>query len=240
MEMKICTLYPGRLDTYSDSGNLLCLRYRLAQRGIGCSVTAVEAVESTDFSQFDLVFIGSGREPDESLVADFISTKADSLRSAVENGLCVLAIAGGMELLGESYTYPDGKVLSMAGILDLRTVAEAQPIVGNCSFLCGDTGAETVAFENHLGRMYPGDSCRPLGTVVHGKGNNGSDGTEGIRYKNIFGSYGHGPLLPRNPELCDLLIRTALERRCGSMELSALDDSAENAARDHMLSRLKV
>lgn len=81
---------------------------------------------------------------------------------------------------------------------------------------------------------------RPLGTVLRGHGNNGEDGTEGVRYKNVYGTYSHGPLLPKNPALCDEILRGALCRKYGAAELAPLDDSAEEAARQVMLTRLHI
>ena len=74
--------------------------------------------------------------------------------------------------------------------------------------------------------------------MLSGFGNNGEDGTEGARYKNVFGTYSHGPLLPKNPALCDTILLTALVRKYGAAELSPLDDEAELAAHDAMAARL--
>ena len=113
-------------------------------------------------------------------------------------------------------------------------------MVGDFCFRLDDIdGGETVVgFENHSGKTYLGDSVRPLGTVLSGNGNNGEDGTEGARYKNVFASYSHGPLLPKNPKLCDLILKTALERKYADVSLSALDDEFENRAFDYMKNRL--
>ena len=69
--------------------------------------------------------------------------------------------------------------------------------------------------------------------------NNGEDGLEGAHYKNVFGTYSHGPLLPKNPDFADLLIKTALERKYGRAELGPLDDTLERAAHDEMCRRLE-
>ena len=90
------------------------------------------------------------------------------------------------------------------------------------------------------GRTRLGASLTPLGTVLRGHGNHGEDGTEGVRYKNVFGTYSHGPLLPKNPALCDEILRGALCRKYGAAELAPLDDAAEESARQVMLSRLHI
>ena len=67
----------------------------------------------------------------------------------------------------------------------------------------------------------------PLGRVIRGHGNNGSDGHEGVLAGNVIGTYLHGPLLPKNSWFADWLIATAL----GIKEpLPPLDDALEDAA----------
>ena len=87
-----------------------------------------------------------------------------------------------------------------------------------------------LGFENHSGRSFLGPDASPLGKVINGFGNNGEDKTEGVRYKNVFGTYSHGPVLPKNPELCDFILKTALEHKYGKCQLSSLDDDAEQRA----------
>ena len=69
-----------------------------------------------------------------------------------------------------------------------------------------------IGFENHSGRTYLGPGARPLGRVLAGHGNNGEDGGEGAVYRNAFGCYMHGSLLPKNPFFADHLIGLALRR----------------------------
>lgn len=90
----------------------------------------------------------------------------------------------------------------------------------------GSRSLTLVGFENHGGRTYLGPDAQPLAKVRSGFGNNGKDGTEGARYRNAFGTYLHGSLLPKNPAFADMLIALAL----GETELAPLDDALENAA----------
>ena len=95
-----------------------------------------------------------------------------------------------------------------------------------------------VGFENHSGRTRLGPGAKPLGRVLRGFGNNGEDGFEGARYKNVFGTYSHGPVLPKNPEFCDGILKTALLRRWGSAELAPLPDLSEREAHDSVLAKI--
>ena len=123
-----------------------------------------------------------------------------------------LTICGGYQLLGNYYETYDGHRCDFIGAIDLYTIGSKQRMIGNCSFQCGEeSGASiVVGFENHSGRTWLGNGINPLGNVLKGFGNNGEDGTEGVRFLNVFGTYSHGPLLPKNPFLCDEILRTVL------------------------------
>ncbi len=103
-------------------------------------------------------------------------------------------------------------------------------------------GSTLVGFENHGGRTYLGPQARALGRVLAGHGNNGEDHREGCVHRNVFGTYVHGSLLPKNPHFADHLLHLALARRFGDGVCAALmtplDDGLEWQAHDVMLRRL--
>ena len=152
-----------------------------------------------------------------------------------------LTICGGYQMLGRYYETYDGQRCDFIGALDLYTVGEKKRMIGNYMFRVDESlgGFTVVGFENHSGKTRLGPDVKPLGRVLAGFGNNGEDGTEGAHVKNVFGTYSHGPLLPKNPAFADLLLRTALERRYGAAELAPLDDRLENMAHDEMAARLE-
>ena len=93
-----------------------------------------------------------------------------------------------------------------------------------------------VGFENHGGRTCINGN-KPFGKVLYGSGNDGESGYEGVVYKNVIGTYLHGPLLPKNPQVCDWLIARALERKYGDASLAPLDDSQEIEANAYVYNR---
>ena len=151
----------------------------------------------------------------------------------------MLAICGGYQMLGQYYKTWDGAQCDFTGALDLYTIGSKDRMIGNYMFTCDELNCEIVGFENHSGKTYLGAGVKPMGKVLAGFGNNGEDGTEGARYKNVFGTYSHGSLLPKNPKLADHILRVALERKYGEAELTPLDDSLETAAHDYMKRRLE-
>lgn len=243
MELKICHLYPDVLNLYGDTGNLVCLEKRLRWRGIDAQVSSLPMGETADFTQFDLFLIGGGQDfEQEVLLEDLHRGKDKQIISAVEDGKVFLAICGGYQMLGQYYKTHTGKQCDFIGALDLYTVGSEPRMIGNYMYECAPEsgGCTVVGFENHGGRTYLGPGVRPLGKVITGYGNNGEDGTEGARYQNVFGTYSHGPLLPKNPAFADMLLKTALERKYGKADLAPLDDTMELRAHSYMENRLRA
>lgn len=242
MELKICHMYPDVLNLYGDRGNIRCITRRLQWRGIDAEVTRLPIGSSAALSRFDLVFIGGGQDFEQQVLLDDLHRGKDrEIRAAIEDGVAFLTICGGYQMLGSYYQTHDGQRCDFIGALDLYTVGGKKRMIGNYSFRCGEAsgGSVVVGFENHSGQTFLGGGVQPLGRVLVGCGNNGQDGSEGARYKNVFGTYSHGPLLPKNPAFCDHVLLTALTRKYGAAELAPLDDGAELAAHDGMLRRLE-
>lgn len=241
MELKICHLYPDVLNLYGDTGNVACLVKRLRWRGIDASVTKMPLGARLRLADYDLFFGGGGQDFEQEVLLEDLHSGLDrELRAAIEDGLPMLAICGSYQMLGNYYETFDGVRCDFIGALDMYTIGSKKRMIGNYKFrLAQDLGGSVaVGFENHSGKTRLGPGVEPLGQVLSGFGNNGEDGTEGAHYKNVLGTYSHGPLLPKNPELCDLLLKMALERKYGRAELTPLDDRAEKLAHDEMCARL--
>ena len=241
MELKICHMYPDVLNLYGDRGNVMCMTKRLQWRGIEASVTKLPIGAEKSLAGFDLVFFGGGQDFEQQvLLEDLHRGKDREIIAAIEDGVTFLTICGGFQMLGSYYETYDGKRCDFIGALDLCTIGSKTRMIGNYKFQCSPDagGSLVVGFENHSGKTRLGSGVKPLGTVLAGYGNNGEDKTEGVHYKNVFGTYSHGPLLPKNPEFCDFLLKTALERKYGRAELEPLDDKAELFAHDEMCAKL--
>ncbi len=241
MELKICHMYPDVLNLYGDGGNIICMKKRLEWRGIDVSVTKMPIGSDSSLAGFDLFFIGGGQDfEQEVLLNDLHKGKDASVKAAIEDGKTFLTICGGYQMMGNYYQTHEGVRCDFIGAVNYYTVGSDIRMIGNYKFKCEEVsgGSTVVGFENHSGKTYLGEGVSPLGRVLAGYGNNGEDGTEGVRYRNLFGTYSHGPLLPKNPGLCDIILLSALERKYGKADLEPLDDSAELAAHDVMCGRI--
>ncbi|HKH41311.1 MAG TPA: glutamine amidotransferase [Solirubrobacterales bacterium] len=232
--LRLLALYPEQMNIYADRGNILFLQRRCEWRGIPFQYAAAGPGEGFDPAEHDLIYIGGGQDRDQVLVAeDMLRTKRDAVAAAVDDGAAVLAVCGGYQLLGHRYQLGDRSITGL-GIADLETVREAGPrLIGNVSIEVDLGGGPQVlaGFENHGGRTRLGPEAKPLGRVLHGHGNNGRDGYEGVKRRQLIGTYLHGPLLPKNAWLADRLIALAIGRRTGSEpELVPLPDELEAAS----------
>ena len=240
MELKICHLYPDVLNLYGDGGNVICMRQRLQWRGIDAIVDRCCIGDSLRAADYDIFFIGGGQDfEQEVLLQDLGGGKAEEIKAAVRDGKTFLAICGGYQMLGNYYRTWDGVQCDFIGAIDVETIGQKERMIGNYVFTCDELDGQTVVgFENHSGRTYLGSGVRPIGRVLAGNGNNGEDHMEGARVNNLFATYSHGCLLPKNPVLADYILKTALEAKYGAVSLSPLDDSLENSAHDYMVERL--
>jgi lipid II isoglutaminyl synthase (glutamine-hydrolysing) len=234
LRLRLLALYPEQMNIYADRGNILFLQRRCEWRGIAFDYAASGPDEGFDPGEHDLIYIGGGQDRDQVLVAeDMLRTKREAIASAVEDGAALLAVCGGYQLLGHSYELGEQSIPGL-GIADLETVREPGPrLIGNVSIEVdlGEGPRVLAGFENHGGRTHLRPGAEPLGRVLHGHGNNGRDGYEGVKRRNLIGTYLHGPLLPKNAWLADRLIALAIGRRTGSEpQLESLGDELEAAS----------
>ena len=236
--LRVTHLYPRLMNIYGDRGNIMTLRHRCEARGIAFELTELSIGDAFYPRSADLIFAGGAQDREQRNVAqDLLATKADAIREAVESDVVLLAVCGAYQLFGRFYRESTGVELPGAAVFDLHTEhpgEKARRLIGNIVVNWG--GQTIVGFENHGGRTHLGPAARPLASVRGGHGNNGSDGLEGAVYRNAYGTYIHGSLLPKNPAFADHLIRLALARRYGEADLAPIDDRAEERAHKAALS----
>lgn len=232
MRIRLAHLYPKLMNIYGDRGNIMCFQRRTERRDIVLQVTELTLGDRFDPTAYDLVFIGGAQDAEQRRVADDLrSVKGEALREYAEEDGVVLAVCGGYQLAGTFYRSAEGEELTGLGLLDLWTEhpgADKERCIGNVEIKW--RGETIVGFENHGGRTHLGAGAQPLGRVVTGHGNNGADGTEGAVYRNVYGTYLHGSLLPKNPRFADHLIGLSLAKSKGDVQLPPLDDMVEEQA----------
>ena len=243
----IAHMFPDLLNLYGDGGNVRILSERLAWRGIPVQVKRVEYGESVDLGDVDLVFLGGGPDREQKLASAELMRMKDELAMYVEEDGPVLAICGGYQILGKTWLLGDEEVpgLDIVGIETRRPGTSADRLIDNIVLSSPLATHPVVGYENHAGRTYLAEGVKPFGAVVSsvGHGNNDADKADGALYRKVLGTYLHGPLLSKNPEIADWLLVAACERharRTGESvpALAQLDDAEELAANAFMAERV--
>ena len=243
----IAHMFPDLLNLYGDGGNVRILSERLAWRGIPVQVKRVEYGESVDLGDVDLVFLGGGPDREQKLASTELMRMKDELAAYVEEDGPVLAICGGYQILGKTWLLGDEEVpgLDIVGIETRRPGTSADRLIDNIVLSSPLATHPVVGYENHAGRTYLAEGVKPFGAVVSsvGHGNNDADKADGALYLKVLGTYLHGPLLSKNPEIADWLLAAACERHArrtgeSAPALARLDDAEELAANAFMADKV--
>lgn len=234
--IRLVHLYPREMSIYGDLGNVHCLATRIRRHGYVPEV--IGHAPGDPFPADAHLFVGGGgQDSGQARVEADLERNAAALRDLAAAGTPMLMICGMYQLFGNAFVTVDGRTLPGLGILDVTTQGNSKRMIG--PVVLDTVVGRVVGYENHSGATTLGSGQAPFGTVAHGHGNNGSDKTEGARTGNVFGSYLHGPLLPANPALADLLIGLAAVRATGRpFEPESLLDPVADEARERQVRRL--
>lgn len=235
MTLHIVHFYPDLLNLYGDKGNIAALTKRAQWRGISVNMTVCTKEDAIpDLQDVDIIFLGGGPDKAEEMVCSLLKDKKEALASYVEENGVLLATCGGFSMLGKEFPTADGLVEGL-GILNITTQPTEGRYIGNAVIESSLIKEPIVGFENRVGKMMM-DQYEPLGKVVCGHGNTGDGAMEGLVYKNVIATHLHGPLLPKNPELCDEILTRALKKKYPDFEgLDGLDDAMEHLANEYVV-----
>ena len=259
-------LYPELMNIYGDRGNIITLVKRCEWRGIKAKVVELNPeFDQKLLATCNLLVMGGAQDRQQTIVNTDLKKKKLALTDVIEKGIPGLYVCGGFQFLGKYYKEADGTIIDGLDIFDLYTENPGPSVprlIGNIAvqpnfdilrvipIRSGESRSKfstssnnksvIVGFENHGGRTYLGKKIDPMGKVIKGFGNNGNDQTEGAKYKNSFGTYMHGPVLPKNPHFADYLLKLALERKYPNIELQVLDDTLEWQALSTIAKRLRI
>lgn len=226
MKIKIVHLYPDLLNLFGDKGNIMALEKRCLWREIGAEIIEIKGDNLPDLENTDILYLGGSSEAEQNQVINKLEKIKDKLKDYAENGGCILATCGGFQMLGE------------LDIINVKSKTAQKRASGNVVMECEFNGEKILVsgFENHAYITDIGD-LMPLGNILEGFGNNGM-GFEGAIYKNVVATNLHGPILPKNPALCDYILKKVLEKKYGEISLSPLNDNFETIASKNIISRI--
>lgn len=267
--LKIGWLYPDLMSTYGDRGNIIVLKKRCEWRNINVEIVNIDQnTADSELKSVNILFGGGAQDKEQHIVMENLRKKKKQIKNLIEADIPTLLVCGSPQLFGKYYEPSFGKRIEGLGIFDMLSIHPGpvkDRLIGNIVAKVNwenldrhpeqsegsqrDSSSASwrtqndiiVGFENHGGRTYLGESARPFARVLKGNGNNGEDGTEGVVYKNAIGSYLHGPILPKNPEIADWLIKKALEIKYNkNISLNKIDDATAKMAKIAIAERLGV
>ncbi len=233
--LTIVQLYPRDMNIYGDWGNTLSLSRRAKAHGFD-----VEIIDYNPGDEFpvapDIIVGGGGQDSGQTVIQDDLQKIAPMLRKLAEQETPMLVICGLYQLFGNEFKTIGGNVIPGIGIFNATTVGGEERLIGNIVEESAEFGT-IIGYENHSGLTTLEEGTQPLATVTKGEGNNLQDEYEGARKHNVIGTYLHGSLLPKNPQISDFLIQKAAEKKYGSFEPQEIDDSLVEKARASASSR---
>ena len=231
----ILQLYPNDMNIYGDWGNVLVIKRRLEWHGYTANI--IEYNPGDTFPDgVDMVIGGGGQDSGQDKIQQDLLGISNKLHELAEADVPMLMICGLYQLFGKFFKTQDGHVIEGINLLDIETHAGPERLIGNIVTKSHEFG-EIIGYENHSGQTFLGKGVQPLGMVIKGAGNNGQDGTEGARYRNVLASYLHGSLLPKNPAIADFLIEKAITKKYGDFTPTVIEDRFAELARTIAIKR---
>ncbi|MCF6515756.1 glutamine amidotransferase [Lactobacillus sp. S2-2] len=228
LSLKIAHLYGDLMNTYGDIGNIIALKYYGKQIGVEVTSEIVSLEENFKAEDYDIAVFGGGQDFEQSVVAKDLTNKKNEITKFIENNGNMIAICGGYQMLGHYYIDADGNKLPGIGALDHHTEQQDNHrFIGNVLIKNEETGQEYKGFENHQGITFTGKDERPLGDIINGNGNNGTDNFEGAIYKNTYCTYFHGPVLARNGNLAKRILFSALKQKYPNVDFTESENNLE-------------
>ncbi len=226
--IKIVYLYPNEMNIYGDWGNVLTLSKRLEWHGYTPEIIQ-HHIGSSLPKDSDIIIGGGGQDSSQKVVEADLLKNQQKIHALANDNVPMLVVCGLYQLFGKKFTTSDNSVIEGIGLFNFETFGSAKRLVGNITV--ETPFGEVIGYENHSGKTILDASQPAFGTVKRGNGNNGNDKTEGAVFKNAYGTYMHGSVLPKNPAFADALIQKAVERKFGEFEPNIIDDSFAEKAR---------
>ena len=207
--MRIIHLFADLCNLYGDYGNECALKRSLENKGQNVEIEYQSIDDEIDVSGADFVFIGSATERNQKVALEYLQSYKDNIKTALDNGTVILATGNSFEIFGQSVTDCDGIKHEGLSFFPYETVEGKERIVTDSlctTLLCG---GDIIGFVNKASLTTGATS--PLFDVKQGSGNSKDDNKEGVHYGNFYGTHLIGPVLIRNPQLCeyfaDMLIK---------------------------------
>lgn len=210
MELNILHLYPSLMGLYGEYANLTLLKEKLELAGVTVNLISAEPEETPDFETADFIYMGAGTERSQKAALTAILPHREALKKAIDREAVVLFTGNAMEMLGASVTDAAGKAWEGLGLAGFTSTETDKRTPGDVIALPTLWEAPVVGFMNKCSLTMGVDS--PLfPNLSLGFGNEKELGGEGYVSGNLFATHLTGPVLVKNPDFLDFLVRQIFE-----------------------------
>lgn len=232
MTIRILHWYYDIMNLYGEYGNIKVLEKHLQDQGVKVIVDRKTVNENIDLEEYDFIYIGAGTEDNQLFVMKDMKKHVEALKKYIDDEKVALFTGNSYEMLGKSIDSEAGLEIFdfETKILDDRKTAD---IIYKSKYLKN----KVVGFVNKMTDIV--HNLNPLFEVEFGIGENIKNDVEGIKYKNLYGTHVTGPILVRNPEMLEKLVRLICMQKDKNYVCKKIKYPNEKDGYDLVLSELR-
>lgn len=228
--IRILHLYHDLLDLYGDGGNLLAVSYCLDRMNVQYQIDKKSLYDDIDFMQYDMVYIGVGKDSNINIIAGDILQHKDAITEYVRSGRLMLSIGNSRLLFGKSFTDSSGHIYEGLGLFDYTGTQSSQVFISDDLVRYEDQ--ELYGFINRTSQL-ENVIDHNLFAIITGYGDGNSDIVfEGTHYRNFFGTWLLGPLLVKNPGFLKMILKELLKDDYRDIDVTFLDKAHDRTIAD--------
>ena len=210
MELNILHLYPSLMGLYGEYANLTLLKEKLELLGGAVHLQAAGPEETPNFESADFIYMGAGTERSQKAALTALLPHREALKGALDRGAVALFTGNAMELLGAAVTDAAGKTWEGLGLAGFTTTETDKRAPGDVIAMPSLWEAPVVGFMNKCS-VTTGVESPLFPSLTLGFGNERELGSEGYVDGNLFATHLTGPVLVKNPDFLDVLVRRVFE-----------------------------
>lgn len=214
MEINILHLYYDLLKDYGEDGNIKIIKKQLEEQGITVNINFKTINERIVFSEYDLLFIGSGQITSD--IYNHLFKYKNDLKDYIENEGFALIIGNSLNIFGSSISTKKNKYKGL-NIFDFYVNEEDFSITDECLFKMQNIDTKIIGYKNQNYTIK--NNLNHLFEVLIGTGNYPKSDYEGIKYKNFYGTHLLGPLLIKNPYFLSYFITELVKKKDENFKL---------------------
>lgn len=199
MKIVIGHLYYDLMNLYGENGNIKVLEYQLKHQKVDVDIKKLSIDDEINFDELDLIYIGSGTENNKNIVLKDLLKYKEQIKEYYKKNKFLFITGNAIELFGQYIIDKDKNVCEGLNLFsyyakenEKRNVKE---VVAKACFLTD----KVIGFINNQSDIYD-------------KKNNKLDGY-GIYKKHFYGTYILGPILARNPEFLEYILRRIIKNK---------------------------